>query len=443
MQYSSPTSSSTQGQLSNNVLLLPSNTSKMSFIIPSNTTNSSSSTNILSSASNSGMTTPPITLNGATSTQNSGQTLQQRLLLSSQRSQSQPIPQEEFQKILRALQDNNMSESAEIFKKEYQSLFNKTVSTFSEPYFTALDGYISYVQEQPDTSRHEFSQLIYPLFVHMYLDLVEKDHLEDAQRFFMNYVKNTNLQATVFAAHKDDLFRIKSLVSKEQIAQSEYVKSFRHNGRYWIKLCNASLELLDQFLIKQQKYPLLTKIVQAYFQLEINDGNARNAETQRLLSGGRLGEIKTEDNTNRMFYGLLRDHDLTRILQHKAIVSLSMGGDNEDGGGGGDDQPSTSKNRKKLKKDFFNQRQSKASLKVDPNSPQIARIPIPELREHERMDLINTFQGKNKTNSNEKHSFIVEDYSRMLKITPDNLPSCCYYTLLNGYLEINCLGKFN
>jgi transcription initiation factor TFIID subunit 5 len=279
MQYSSPTtsssssSSSSQGQLSNNVLLLPSNTSKMSFIIPSNTTNvgqqqNVSSANILSSASNSGMTTPPITLNGTTSTANSGQISQQRLLLS-QRSQSQPISQEEFQKILRALQDNNMNESAEIFKKEYQSLFNKTISSFSEPYFTALDGYISYVQEQPDTSRHEFSQLIYPLFVHMYLDLVEKDHLEDAQRFFMNYVKNTNLQATVFAAHKDDLFRIKSLVSKEQIAQSEYVKSFRHNGRYWIKLCNASLELLDQFLIKQQKYPLLTKIVQAYFQVNI------------------------------------------------------------------------------------------------------------------------------------------------------------------------------
>jgi hypothetical protein len=93
-----------------------------------------------------------------------------------------------------------------------------------------------------------------------------------------------------------------------------------------------------------------------------------------------------------MFYGLLRDHDLTRILQHKAIAALSIGGDNEDGGG--DDQPSTSKNRKKLKKDFFNQRQSKGSLKVDPNSPQITRIPIPELREHERMDLINTFQGK-------------------------------------------------
>ncbi|CAF1147681.1 unnamed protein product [Adineta steineri] len=441
MHFSSPTSSSPQNPISNptnslstnNVLLLPSNTtSKMSFIIPNNNTNNNNNNNSsqqqqqIISTPTSGLTTS-INSNGINSISNvslsSGQTTQQRLSFPQRTtSQSQQIPQEEFAKILRVLQENNMTESVEIFKKEYQSLFNKTTSSFSEPYFTALDGYISYVQEQPDTSRHEFSQLIYPLFVHMYLDLVEKDHADEAQGFFKNYVQNTNLQATVFASHKDDLFRIKSLITKEQIAQSEYVKSFRHNGRYWIKLCNASLELLDQFLIKQQKYPLLTKIVQAYFQLEINDGSARNAETQRLLSGGRLGEIKTEDNTNRMYYGLLRDHDLTRILQHKAILSSSTGADNEDGVG--DDQPSTSKNRKKLKKDFFNQRQSKASLKVDPNAPQLTRIPIPELREHERMDLINTFQ---------------EDYSRMLKITPDNLPSCCYYTLLNGYLEINCL----
>jgi transcription initiation factor TFIID subunit 5 len=288
MHFPPPTSSSPQGQTSNssnNVLLFPSNSSKMSFIIPNNNNNNNnninssqqqivSSSNILSSASTSGMTTPPINLNGITSSPNlsisSGQTSQQRFPFPQRptTSQSQQIPQEEFAKILRVLQENNMTESAEIFKKEYQSLLNKSTSSFSEPYFTALDGYISYVQEQPDSSRHEFSQLIYPLFVHMYLDLVEKDHLEDAQRFFMTYVKNTNLQATVFAAHKDDLFRIKSLVTKEQIAQSEYVKSFRHNGRYWIKLCNASLELLDQFLIKQQKYPLLTKIVQAYFQVK-------------------------------------------------------------------------------------------------------------------------------------------------------------------------------
>ena len=93
-----------------------------------------------------------------------------------------------------------------------------------------------------------------------------------------------------------------------------------------------------------------------------------------------------------MYYGLLRDHDLTRILQHKSILASSTGGDNEDGVA--DDQPSTSKARKKLKKDFFSQRQGKTSLKVDPNAPPLTRIPIPELREHERTDLINIFQGK-------------------------------------------------
>ncbi|CAF1226748.1 unnamed protein product [Rotaria sp. Silwood1] len=139
-------------------------------------------------------------------------------------------------KILRVLQENNMTESVKTFKKEYQTLFNKTITltitSLSEPYFNALDGYIAYVQEQPDSSRHEFAQLIYPLFVHMYLDLIDKDQFDEAQRFFMIYVKNTNLQATVFASHKDDLYRIKLLITKEQIAQSEYVKSFRHNGCY-------------------------------------------------------------------------------------------------------------------------------------------------------------------------------------------------------------------
>ena len=273
MQYSSPTSSS-PAPLTNNVLLVSSNTPKMSFIVPNTSTNSTQSTtvssmNILSATSNSTMTTPSITLNGAASNSNVSLTPGQARILAPQRSQTQPIPTEEFARLLRALEDNNMTESAEALKKEYQSLLNKSTSSFSEPYFTALDGYIAFVHEQPDTSRHEFSQLIYPLFVHMYLDLVEKDHPEDAQRFFMNYVKNTNLQSAVFASHKDDLYRIKSLVSKEQITQSEYVKSFRHNGRYWIKLCNASLELLEQFLIKQQKYPLLTKIVQAYFQVNL------------------------------------------------------------------------------------------------------------------------------------------------------------------------------
>ena len=395
----------------NNIGLPPSNTSKMSYIIQ----NSNSQT----AASAGSSSTSAANLLGSSVTSNGSQS-QQRTSLPQRPSPS--IPQDEFNKILRVLQENNMTESIETLRKEYQSLMNKSMSPVSEPYFTALDGYIAYVHDQPESNRHEFSQLIYPLFVNMYLELVEKDYVEDAQRFFVTYVQNTNLQATVFASHKDDIFRIKSLTSKEQIAQSEYVKSFRHNGRYWIKLCNASLELLDQFLIKQQKYPLLTKIVQTYFQLEISEGNARNAETQRLLSGGRLGEIKTEDNNNRMLYGLIRDHDLTRILQYKNFASSSIGGDNDDGLA--DDHASTAKNRKKLKKDFFNPRPGKNSLKPDPNAPSITRIPIPELREHERNELINIFQN---------------DYSRMSKITPENLPSCCYYTLLNGYLEINCL----
>ena len=93
-----------------------------------------------------------------------------------------------------------------------------------------------------------------------------------------------------------------------------------------------------------------------------------------------------------MYYGLLKEHDLTRILHHKSLLTPA-GGDNDDGAGG-EEPPTTSKNRKKFKRDVFAQRQSKASLKVDPNAPQLTRIPIPELREHERNDLLNMYHGK-------------------------------------------------
>ncbi|CAF1386837.1 unnamed protein product [Rotaria sordida] len=116
---SSTTSSSlSQNQISNitnsnNVLFLPSNTSKMSFIIPNNTNTNN-------------------TINNS-----------------------------KFMKILRVLQENNMTESVKTFKKEYETLFNKTtiltITLLSEPYFNTLDGYIAYVQEQPDSSRHEFA----------------------------------------------------------------------------------------------------------------------------------------------------------------------------------------------------------------------------------------------------------------------------------------------
>ena len=131
---------------SNNILFVPSNSSKMSFIMPNTNTTTPTSvnihnnnmihssqhnivspSNILPSASTSGTATS-INLNGINTQPNShsnvtlstGQSIQQRLPLQrTTLSQSQQISQEEFSKILHLLQEHNMTESAEIFKKEY------------------------------------------------------------------------------------------------------------------------------------------------------------------------------------------------------------------------------------------------------------------------------------------------------------------------------------
>ncbi|CAF4542283.1 unnamed protein product, partial [Didymodactylos carnosus] len=108
--------------------------------------------------------------------------------------------------------------------------------------------------------------------------------------------------------------------------------------------------MLDQLLIKQQKYPLLTRLIQQYMQLEIND------------------------NQNKMYYGLLKEHDLTRIQTHKTLLALPTT-TTTNTTGGDDEQPQkpTTTNRKKLKRDIFLQRPTKSSQRIDPNSPLLTR----------------------------------------------------------------------
>ncbi|CAF0785269.1 unnamed protein product [Didymodactylos carnosus] len=356
-----------------------------------------------------------------------------------------PTPRvDQLQQVLKFCRQFNLKETEETLTKEYQQIIDSQKSSDIKPtiattalskfdpdqYFQSYDAYLNFVQEQNESNRHEFFQLLYPLFVHMYLELIENHKLSEAQQFFKLYTSKPELKQRAFVTHQDDLYKINSLLSKEQIEQSDFVKSFRLNGRYWIKLCDSSLKMLDQLLIKQQKYPLLTRLIQQYMQLEISDGQARNIDIQQLLSGGRLGEIKTDDNQNKMYYGLLKEHDLTRIQTHKTLLAPptstttnTTGGDDEQQQDEQQQKPTTT-NRKKLKRDIFLQRPTKSSQRIDPNSPLLTRIPIPELREHERIDLLNMYN---------------DDYTRILKIKQENLPSCCYYTLLNGYLEINCL----
>lgn len=73
--------------------------------------------------------------------------------------------------------------------------------------------------------------------------------------------------------------------------------------------------------------------------------------------------------------------------------------------------------KKKSRKDHLLSKKNRN----DPNAPALNRIPLPELRDSEKLD----------------KQQAIRDVSKRLKLGPDTLPSVCFYTLLNGHHHHN------
>lgn len=113
-------------------------------------------------------------------------------------------------------------------------------------------------------------------------------------------------------------------------------------------------------------------------------------------------------NKTRIYIGLLKEPD---------IVFPAMDDDNNDdnaeAAGEGGEKP----RKKKSKKDSFLSKRSRN----DPNAPPPNRIPLPELRDSEKMDKLQAMR----------------ESAKRLKLSSETLPSICFYTLLNASVPNN------
>lgn len=116
------------------------------------------------------------------------------------------------------------------------------------------------------------------------------------------------------------------------------------------------------------------------------------------------GEANRLANKTKVYYGLLKEPELN------VQVTPDDDQDNDntmDNNLDGSEKPK----KKKLKKEIL----SKKS-RNDPNAPAITRIPLPELRDIDKIEKINALR----------------ESTKRLKLSQNCLPSICFYTLLNS-----------
>ncbi|TRY56201.1 hypothetical protein DNTS_002548 [Danionella cerebrum] len=319
--------------------------------------------------------------------------------------------------VLQFLKRNNLSESVDILRREAgltevqedslvdgasgvksgedQPDVSVVLSAYSQQgdpslYKVYYSNLKSFIESVLDCHRAELSQLFYPLFVHMYLELVYNNHENEAKAFFEKFSGDQECY------YEDDLRILCSLTKKEHMKGNEVLLDFR-TSRFVLRISRDSYQLLKRHLQERQNNQIWN-IIQEHLYIDIFDGMPRSKSQIDSMSGSLAGEGKREVNKVKVFHGLLKEPEIEVPLDDEDEEA-----ENEEG------KPK----KKKAKKDNIGSK----SKKQDPNAPQQNRIPLPELKDSDKLDKI----------------MYMKESTKRIRLGPENLPSICFYTFLNAY----------
>ncbi|XP_064388937.1 transcription initiation factor TFIID subunit 5-like isoform X1 [Halichondria panicea] len=276
-------------------------------------------------------------------------------------------------------------------------------SSGTEPskYGESYSGLLDFTERALDLYKSELSLLLYPVFVHLYIDLVVSGHAHPAQQFFHHYSEKQE------SFHEEELLRLKSITTPQQMVKHELFETFRKN-KFTIRMSNDSFQCLDKHL-QVNRNMLILRVINDLLELDVFDGTPRSKIDIRTTSGAIDGEASTKANKVKVMYGIPRDPDMTA-----ALAQLE---EEENEGHPDDEKPK----KKKAKKDPINK---KSKVTATPNAPPLTRIPLPKLRDCEQVAKFSS----------------LKESAKCVPLSSAHLPSVCFYTLINTFGSLNAVS---
>lgn len=242
--------------------------------------------------------------------------------------------------------------------------------------------------------------ILYPVFVHMYIELVYNGHDEQAKELMEKFGPEQEYY------YQDDIKRLSMITKRDQMSGNDLTDTFKSN-EFIIRISRDTLSLLKRHL-QEKKASVVMNIINEHLYFDLYEGMARNKKQCDATAGALLGEARRQDNKVKVYYGLLKEPD------YQQMTTQAPPPEEDDENELDGDKPK----KKKQKKDPLFSKKSK----TDPNAPMTDRIPLPQLRDNDK---------------NEKIKALREAQKRV-NLGPDSLPSVCYYTLLNSLYTVTC-----
>lgn len=357
---------------------------------------------------------------------------------------------------------------------------NSTISANASLYLNGYSILRDWVHSSLDFYKPELMKVLYPIFMHCYIDLIEQNELPLAKQLFNQYMQDH------IYSFKDEVIKLSAISSMDQLHESDFVTKYRDDEKYKIKISSIPVYLL-LFFLTENRYvggDLIIRIINQFLEFEIspdklfsnlnndyksaaanennntafNDTDAENFNIKKI----KMGKFPRDDEFDQEVEHELKLKDEKETLKRKLHGSTSS-------------KPSLVGEFNKIKAEKTNPTATESSAISNigtEESTEIDRNDQEQTKKEQEKDLNDsvfkegTIYDKLKLNdtnfdSPEKDSLplpsksyfdlkreiqIVQDSRSTLKLSFDknqfSPPSICMYTFHNSLDEITCL-EFN
>ncbi|ORY00702.1 WD40 repeat-like protein [Basidiobolus meristosporus CBS 931.73] len=262
------------------------------------------------------------------------------------------------------------------------------------------DSYLSlrrWIENSLDLYKGELKVVLYPIYIHAFLDLVSKGYREQAQEFFKSYKSDHE------EFHTPDIQRLEAVTEPQHVEENPLVQIYRKN-KYNLKMTNVTFELFISFL-QDNKFMLLLRIVNQYL-------NIQDIETEEGvgITGHKTHQLKAFNQQPVQLGQLPPDPAL------KDEVERALKENDEKAKADG---PETDSIASSLVEEY-------KKVKVDgaQDGPTREDIPLPPIKGFDIQAEIDS----------------IVDLRKRLKLGPGALPSICMYTFHNTSGSLNCVS---
>ena len=162
----------------------------------------------------------------------------------------------------------------------------------------------NWVEESLDLFKNDLIPLLYPIFLHIYIDLINSEDVDKARKFFAEY-KND------FGTHSE-LKIFESIYSEQHVYQNPIVHGFRYN-KYYLVMSKYAYNLLINF-IEEHDMLYILKVINSYIEIKVQtSANINN----NYISGIVDKPTDVELNLNTQLVSVETEHSILTSEQYK------------------------------------------------------------------------------------------------------------------------------